>query len=179
MAKALVVLANGFEETEAVAIIDVLRRAGVAVTAAGLSDGPVRGSHDIVVQTDAPLSAVQDQPFDALVLPGGMPGARHLAEDARVLELVRSFVAAKKLTAAICAAPIVLEAAGVLSGVRATAYPGHKIPSASYVEEPVVEDGPIVTSRGVGTVLEFALTLVRRLVSPEARDEHARRLLTR
>ncbi|HWA77971.1 MAG TPA: DJ-1 family glyoxalase III [Polyangiaceae bacterium] len=177
MANALLLLAEGFEETEAVTVIDVLRRAGIAVTVAALHASPVRGSHDIALVADTTLTDVQEQSFDALVLPGGMPGAKHLREDSRVLELVRRFVAAGKLTAAVCAGPTVLEAAGVLTGRRATSYPGHALPSAVYQEAAVVEDGPIVTSRGVGTSLEFALALVARLADTETAELHRARLL--
>lgn len=177
MANVLVPLANGFEEIEAVTIIDVLRRAGVVVTVAGLADGPARGSHDIVLEPDTTLDAVRAASFDAVVLPGGMPGAKHLSEDPRVLEIVRRSVESGRLTAAICAAPIVLEAAGVLKGVRATSYPGHALPSARYSEDSVVEDGVIVTSRAAGTAMEFALALVTRLVSPAKARELTERML--
>lgn len=168
MARALVLLAEGFEEIEAVTIADVLRRAGVSVTLASLKDRVVRGSHAIAVAADATLEEAPAGDYDALILPGGMPGAKHLAEDSRVLELVRSFVGQGKLTAAICAAPTVLEAAGVLDGVRATSYPGYELPSAHYLEDRVVLDGSILTSRGPGTAIDFALALVQRLVTPEA-----------
>jgi 4-methyl-5(b-hydroxyethyl)-thiazole monophosphate biosynthesis len=178
MAKALLLLAEGFEEIEAVTIIDVLRRAEILVTVAALVSSPVRGAHGIVVAADTTLALVDSESFDALVLPGGMPGAKHLREDARVLELVRRFVQANKLTAAICAAPTALEAAGVLSGRRATSYPGHALPSANYQDDSVVEDGPLLTSRGVGTALEFALALVTRLAGPtSAADQRASLLM--
>ncbi len=162
--KALVLLAEGFEETEAVTVIDVLRRAGVEVTAAALGESPVRGSHGIALVADALLDAVDVAAFDAVVLPGGMPGARHLADDPRVLELLRAADRANKTIAAVCAAPIALEAAGVLAGRRATAYPGHPIPSARVSDDRVVVDGNVITSRSVGTALEFALATVEQLV---------------
>ena len=177
MAKALVLLAEGFEEIEAVTIADVLRRADVSVTLAALRQSPVRGSHALELVADTTLDRIEASEFDALVLPGGMPGARHLAEDERVLELVRSFVARKKLTAAICAAPTVLDAAGVLEGVRATAYPGFALPHAQFSESRVVEDGGIVTSRGPGTAIDFSLKLVERLLGAEIAEQHRARLL--
>lgn len=171
MASALLLLADGFEEIEAVTVIDVLRRASVDVTIAALGSSPVRGSHGIAVAADTTLSEAQGQAFDAVILPGGMPGSLHLKDDPRVLELVRRQAAAGKLTAAICAAPIALEAAGVLAGRRATSYPGEELPSARSSEERVVEDGPIVTSRGPGTAIDFALALAARLVgAPVARS---------
>jgi 4-methyl-5(b-hydroxyethyl)-thiazole monophosphate biosynthesis len=177
MSKVVLVLAEGFEEIEAVTAIDVLRRAGVQVTIAGLEAGAVRGSHDIAIVAERPIDGVSAANFDALLLPGGMPGAAHLRDDARVKALVQAFAGAGKLCAAICAAPIALEAAGVLAGRRATSYPGFELPSASYVNENVVTDGNLVTSRGVGTALEFALTLVERLVDAETAAQLRQRML--
>jgi len=177
MPKAIVVLAEGFEEIEAVTVLDVLRRAGVTVTAAALSGQAVRGAHDIVVHADVTLDAVDGMDFDALVLPGGQPGSTHLQRDPHVLSLVRRFVSASKLTAAICAAPTVLESAGVLSGRRATCYPGYELPSARYEESAVVEDGCIVTSRGAGTAFDFSLALVRRLCGASLAQTTAEKLL--
>jgi 4-methyl-5(b-hydroxyethyl)-thiazole monophosphate biosynthesis len=174
--KALVPLAEGFEELEAVTIIDVLRRAGVEVTVAALAASPVTGSHAIRVEADATLAAVADGDFDAVVLAGG-PGAKRLREDERVKEVVRRAARAGRLVAAVCAAPTVLEAAGVLQGKRATVYPGNLLPSAFEVAERVVVDGKIVTSRGPGTALEFALTVVRELVGAAKAEELARAML--
>src|SRR6185503_14646296 len=106
MSKAVVVLAEGFEEIEAVTAIDVLRRAGVEVTIAGLEAGAVCGSHDISVIAERPIERVTVADFDALILPGGMPGAARLRDDSRVKALVQAFAKAGKLCAAICAAPI-------------------------------------------------------------------------
>lgn len=177
MAHAVIVLAEGFEEIEAVTIADVLRRSGVSVTLASLGGERVEGSHAIVLAADASLDQLRAEDYQALILPGGMPGAKHLAEDSRVLDWVRSFVTDRKLTAAICAAPTVLEAAGVLEGVRATSYPGYELPSADYRDDRVVEDGWIVTSRGPGTAIEFSLALVRRLVGPDRSEKIGRALL--
>jgi 4-methyl-5(b-hydroxyethyl)-thiazole monophosphate biosynthesis len=165
--RVLVPLAEGFEEIEAVTIVDVLRRASIEVVTAALARNPVRGSHGIAVSADARLDDVLGEEFDAVVLPGGMPGSRTLRDDERVLRIVRGLHARNKLVAAVCAAPIVLEAAGVLSGKRATSYPGNELPSARYVEERVVVDGELVTSRGPGTALEFALALVEKLAGPD------------
>jgi 4-methyl-5(b-hydroxyethyl)-thiazole monophosphate biosynthesis len=161
--RALVPLAEGFEELEAVTIIDVLRRAGVEVTVAALGTSPVQGSHAIRVEADTTLDAVQEETFDAVVLPGG-PAAKRLRDDERVKAVLRRAAGEGRLVAAVCAAPIALEAAGVLSGKRATVYPGNALPSAEQVEERVVVDGRVVTSRGPGTALEFALTVVSELV---------------
>lgn len=174
--QALVPLAEGFEELEAVTIIDVLRRAGVEVTVAALATSPVTGSHAIRVEADALLAAVQGDAFDAVVLPGG-PGAKRLRDDERVKAVVRRLAGEGRLVAAVCAAPIALEAAGVLAGKRATVYPGNTLPSAEQVEARVVVDGSIITSRGPGTALEFALAVVAALAGPLRAAEIARAML--
>ena len=173
----LVPLAEGFEEIEAVVIIDVLRRAGVEVRVAGLERGPVTGSHGITVATDCSLDEVEADELAMLVLPGGMPGAANLERDARILELVRELESSGRTVAAICAAPRVLAAAGVLRGRTATAYPSVRaqLTGAEVVDRPrVVRSGPVVTSQGVGTALEFALELVSELAGPaKARELRA------
>jgi protein deglycase len=161
--RVLVPLADGFEEIEAVTIVDVLRRASIEVVTAALGDRDVRGSHGITLRADVRLDEVSSERFDAVVLPGGMPGSKTLRDDERLRKIVQRAAGAGKLVAAICAAPIALEAAGVLAGKRATSYPGNELPSARYVEERVVADGSLVTSRGPGTALEFSLALVERL----------------
>jgi protein deglycase len=176
MKTALLLLADGFEEIEAVTLIDVLRRGDVAVTTASLAGKHVRGSHDIVIESDASLERVAVENFDALVLPGG-PAAKTLREDARVQGAIQAAAAAGKLLAAVCAAPTALEAAGVLNGKRATSYPGNPLPSAQFVEERVVEDGNIVTSRGPGTTMAFALKLVERLSGAAVAKTTAEKLL--
>jgi protein deglycase len=176
---AVVLLAEGFEEIEAVTIVDVLRRAGVKVTTAALGASPVMGSHGIALVADRSLDGVAVADFDAVVLPGGMPGSRHLKEDARVLSLLSEAARSNKIVAAVCAAPIALEAAGVLAGRRATSYPGHELPSAHYSEDRVVVDENLVTSRGPGTSLEFSLALVEKLAGADAKERLARAMLVR
>jgi protein deglycase len=176
MKTALLLLAEGFEEIEAVTIIDVLRRGDVAVTTASLAGKHVRGSHDITIESDTLLDRVSVDNFDALVLPGG-PAAKTLREEPRVQATIKQAVAANKLVAAVCAAPTALEVAGVLKGRRATSYPGNPLPSADFVEERVVEDGNIVTSRGPGTTMAFALKLVERLSGAEVAKTTADKLL--
>ncbi len=177
MARVLVPLAEGFEEIEAVTIIDVLRRAEIDVTVAALTVSPVRGAHDVVISADTTLEAASAQSFDAIVLPGGTAGSQRLREDRRLLDLLRRHAEQGKLTAAICAAPTALEAAGLLKQRRATSYPGNALPSAQYSEERVVEDGNIVTSRAPGTALEFALALVARLAGESAKSTQRANLL--
>jgi len=180
--KILVPLAEGFEETEAVAVIDVLRRAGLDVTTAGLAPGLVRGAHAIALAPDASLDELDLVAFTAVVLPGGMPGTRELAADGRVLGLVRRLFAEGRTTAAICAAPLVLQAAGVLGATPITSHPSVRaeLQGAALRDEPrVVASGPVVTSQGPGTALEFALVLVGRLAGPERAREIARAMLVR
>src|SRR5260221_8963680 len=166
MATALVLRSDGFEEIEAVTIIDVLRRGEVAVTTASLSGRHVKGSHAIVVEADVLFDGVSVDDFDALVLPGG-PAAKTLREDARAQATIKRAAAAGKVVAAVCAAPTALEVAGVLAGKRATVYPGNRLPSAQFVEESVVADGNFITSRGPGTSMAFALEIVKRLSGAE------------
>jgi DJ-1 family protein len=176
---ALVPIAPGFEEIETAAIVDVLRRAGVDVTLAGLGGaGPVRGSRGISFVPDAAFEAASHD-VEVLVLPGGMKNAEALAADDRITALVRERVAAGRLTAAICAAPLALEAAGVLAGRQFTSYPGveQRISAGPASSDRVVDAGVLVTSRGPGTAIAFALHLVERLVGPKIRAEVADALL--
>jgi len=180
MARVLVPLAEGFEEIEAVTVIDILRRAGVEVLTAGLEAGPVTGSHGIPVTPDGSLAEMLDEDFDMMVLPGGLPGADHLENDPRVASLLRRLADSGRFTAAICAAPKVLAAAGLLDGRTATSFPGfldpERTPGLELSEAPVVEDGPVITSRGPGTAMDFALALVERLEGRNARDSVEGRL---
>jgi 4-methyl-5(b-hydroxyethyl)-thiazole monophosphate biosynthesis len=164
--KVLVVLAEGFEEIEAVTVVDVLRRAGHDVKLAGISCGPANGAHGIKIETDISIEKYNEIP-DLLILPGGMPGAQNLAESPKVMELIQKTSTAKKLIGAICAAPAVtLVPAGVLNLKKATCFPGFERrfpPSVTFVKDRVVVDGNVVTSRGPGSALEFAIELVRQL----------------
>jgi 4-methyl-5(b-hydroxyethyl)-thiazole monophosphate biosynthesis len=180
--RVLVPLAEGFEEIEAVVIVDVLRRAGVEVVLASLAEsgGLVRGAHGIALQADAALGAQRALDYDAIVLPGGMPGSAHLAQDERVLRLLREAHGGGKRVAAICAAPSVLARAGLLEGVPATAYPAFqdKLAGAHVrAHERVVRAGRILTSQGVGSALEFALALVTELVGAQRAAELARAMV--
>lgn len=162
-----VLLAEGFEEVEAIAVVDVLRRAGVDVVTAAAQGpaGPVRGSHQITVLADAALRDLQPQALAMVVLPGGMPGSSHLAANPAVLDLLRAVHQAGGTVAAICAAPIALQAAGLLTGRRVTCYPGFEkqLSGAVCTGASVQRDGRVVTSRGPGTALLFALELLRVL----------------
>lgn len=173
MAKVLVPLADGCEELEAVTLIDLLRRAGIEVVVAGLKPGIVKASRGVHLVPDMTLDLALQDDYDMLVLPGGMPGAQHLREDARIIERVRQMAAAGRYTAAICAAPTVLLAAGVLEGRTATSYPGFldamNPPGVRVSTAPVVVDGSVITSRGPGTAMEFALTLIETLAGAAVR----------
>lgn len=175
MPTALVLLAEGFEEIEVFTPVDLLRRAGVEVTIVSLADhGHVTGRNGITVHADAALSAVGDHLFDLLFLPGG-PGVKNLRADPRVGAVVGLHAAAGKWLAAICAAPTVLNAAGLLDGRRYTAHfsVAGELP-AILADQRVVADGNILTSRGAGTALDFGLLLVEKLVSPEKAAEVSR-----
>ncbi|WP_255304634.1 DJ-1 family glyoxalase III [Sporolactobacillus terrae] len=166
MKRFLVLLAKGFEETEAVTAIDVLRRGGVDVVLASVADTPlVEGSRKIVVKADVSIDSEGLFDFDGIYLPGGAKGAKTLRDDARAQKLIRAYKEKGKLVAAICAAPIALEQAGVLKGETATSNPDFKdhIKQAAYHEEPIVVSGKLLTSRAAGTTLPFALEILRQL----------------
>lgn len=170
--RVLVPLAEGFEEIEAVTVIDVLRRAGVEVVAAGLKPGPVKASRGVVVVPDALLDDVLEHSFDMIVLPGGMPGAKTLGTDERILGLLQRARERQRWVAAICAAPaMVLQPSGFLSGIRSTGHPSLSDKVPSYTDQRVVTHGRLVTSQAPGTSMEFALELVRQLCGePKARE---------
>ena len=173
MPKVLVPLAQGCEELEAVTIIDILRRAGIEVVSAGLDAQPVRASRGTLLIPDTTLEAALKQSFDMVVLPGGQPGSNNLKADARIIKLVQNMAQQGKYVAAICAAPIVLATAGLLDGKRATSFPFALdiFPKVQQHNKAVVEDGKLITSRGPGTAMDFALILVERLLGKAKRDE--------
>lgn len=175
MPRVLIPLAQGCEELEAVTIIDLLRRAEIEVVTAGLEDGPVKGSRGTVLLPDTTLDAVMDEAFDMMVLPGGLPGSDHLDRDPRVHEMLRRLDAAGSFTAAICAAPKVLANAGLLDGKSATSYPGavtiDQYPRVNILGSAVVTDGKVITSRGAGTAMDFALQLIESLSGKDRRDQ--------
>lgn len=175
MASVLVPLAQGCEELEAVTVVDLLRRAGIRVVTAGLDDRPVRASRGMVLIPDTTLNDVLGESFDMIVLPGGQPGATNLGKDERVTGLLRQMARAGKYTAAICAAPKVLAQSGLLEGRRATSFPGSvepgSVPGLDYVDDPVVVDGKVITSRGPGTAMDFALQLIESLAGHPKRQE--------
>jgi 4-methyl-5(b-hydroxyethyl)-thiazole monophosphate biosynthesis len=175
MARVLVPLAQGCEELEAITITDLLTRAGIEVVTAGLDDKPVKASRGMVLMPDHNLDDVMDQEFEMIVLPGGLPGADHLNADPRIHQIIKHLNQQNKITAAICAAPRVLATAGILDNKKATSFPGalDNFPTnnMSYLEDAVVIDGNVITSRGPGTAMDFALTLIEKLAGKAKRDE--------
>ncbi len=175
---ALVPVADGSEELEAVAIIDTLRRAGATVTVVAVGDRrEVTCSRGVKLTADARLADLADASFDLIALPGGMPGAQHLHDSPDLTARLRAHAAADGLLAAICAAPVVvLGRHGLLGERRVTAHPSveAELPVVQRSVDRVVVDRGLVTSRGAGTALEFALALVEQLLGRERRDEVAR-----
>lgn len=167
-------LAEGFEELEAVTLINLLRRAEFQVDTVSISDKrEVAGSKGITIVADRVFAKENFSDIDFILLPGGMPGVKNLSEKKELLSLIKDFNDKKKHIGAICAAPYVLECAGILKGRKATSYPGwkEKMPSASYSEDAVVVDGNIITSRGVGTAIDMALKIVDIIKGTENKEK--------
>lgn len=175
MATVLVPLAQGCEELEAITVIDLLRRAGIEVVTASLDGQPVRASRGVTLIADTALDPIMDQEFDMIVLPGGSLGADHLDRDPRIRALLVKMAKHDKYTAAICAAPKVLGHAELLRGRKATGYPGvldtMGLTEVTLSNEAVVKDGKVITSRGPGTAMDFALSLIETLLGKAKRDE--------
>jgi 4-methyl-5(b-hydroxyethyl)-thiazole monophosphate biosynthesis len=175
MSHVLVPLAQGCEELEAITITDLLVRAGITVTTCGLDDQPVKASRGITIIPDTSIDKVLNQSFDLIVLPGGLPGADHLRDNAQIQTLLKKQAADNKYIAAICAAPKALAQAGVLEGKKATSFPGVLAaldnPNIDISENAVEIDGNIITSRSAGTAMEFALSLIELLEGKIKREE--------
>lgn len=175
----LVLLAEGFEETEAVTVIDVLRRGGVEVVLCSLGDALVEGSRHIVIQADTTIDSDGLTDFDGIYLPGGAKGAATLRDDERTQKLIRFYKDNLKKVAAICAAPIALERAGILKGEKVTSNPDFRshIKDADYSEDPVVVSGNIITSRAAGTALPIGLEILRQMGLEEEAAQVSRDML--
>jgi len=175
MKKVLVPLAAGFEELEAVTIIDLLRRANISVTVAGLDDGAITGSRGTRILPDEVLDASSASDYDMIVLPGGLPGADNLNSDSRIHDLLKQMSSSGRFIAAICAAPKVLATAGLLDNKQVTSFPGalsgviaegmHNTGMA------IAIDGNVITSRGPGTAMDFSLELIQLLAGAETRKQ--------
>ncbi len=169
MKKVVMILAQGFEEIEAITLIDILRRVDIKVVVASLKDQEVVGSHEIIIKTDILIHEINADEFDMILLPGGLPNAEILANHEQVKALLKKFDAKNKLIGAICAAPLALAKAGVLKK-HYTCYPGFEkaIAHEGYDDKQnVVIDENIFTSRGPATAFEFALQIVKKLVLPQ------------
>lgn len=178
--RTFLIAADGFEEVEGLTVVDLLRRAGFVCDIVSLSDGEtVTGSHGIRIGADRLFSDIHPEDYDAMVLPGGLRGTEALKADGRVLSLLQCMHDAGKLTAAVCAAPTVLAEAGLLEGLRATCYPGmeENLTGALPCTDSVVRDGTVITSRGLGTSIAFALAVIACLDSREHAAEIARRIV--
>lgn len=170
MKKVAVLLADGFEEVEAITAVDFLRRAGIEVILTSIAELKVTGSHDVVILADTTLDALSDD-LDGIILPGGMPGGSNLAQSKALIALIGKMNKSNKLLAAICAAPaLVLGKSGLLEGRKFTCYPGfeNEISGANFSTESVVLDGNILTSRGPGTAAEFAIAIIEYLLGIDA-----------
>lgn len=167
MKKVIVVLSAGFEELEAVTVIDLLRRANISVEVVGLRDVQLTGSRGITMLCDEVFDYYSDLDFDAVIMVGGMDNAMNLSQDEDVLKLLNEYMSKNKLVAGICATPaIVFSQAGILHGRRVTCYPSDSLVlniDGEYVDEPCVVDGNLITSQSPDTAMEFALTIINYL----------------
>jgi protein deglycase len=175
MSKVLVPLAQGCEELEAITITDLLVRAGIEVTTASLDDEIVTASRGTRIIADTNINDVRNNSYDLIVLPGGLPGADHLRDNEIVQSLLKKQARENKFIAAICAAPKALAQAGLLDNRSATGYPGVlsslKLPNTAIKDSAIEIDGNIITSRGPGTAMDFALTLIEILEGKDKRNE--------
>lgn len=175
MAKVYIFLAEGFEEIEGLTVVDLLRRAKIDISTVSVTGNKlVTGSHNITITADLMFEDADYKDADLLALPGGLPGTNHLMEHKGLKALLKSFNENGKALAAICAAPKVLGINGILKGKNAVCYPGHEdsLIGANLVDAPVVTDGNIITSRGMGTSIDFALSIIKYL----AGEEQARKI---
>ena len=163
MKKVCVLLAEGFEEVEALTVSDIMRRANVPCDLVSMKDKTVKSSHGVVVEADKIFD--ENMEYDLVVLPGGMPGASNLRDDARVIRFIKNQNKSNKLIGAICAAPIVLGKAGLTEGLNMTSYPGYEdeLPNCDYLVDAVIVDKNIITSRGPATAMAFAYKLLEEL----------------
>ena len=176
MSKVYIFFADGFEDIEGLTVVDLMRRAGIDIQTVSIKETKeIRTSHGIDLLTDRTFGECDFSDADMLVIPGGMPGTNYLRDHEGLAELLKKQYEAGKWVAAICAAPSVFGGLGFLKDRKATSYPGclDGIPVGEYTEEPVAVDGNVVTSRGVGTAIAFALKLIEVLISKEKADEIA------
>lgn len=180
MAKTALILAEGFEEIEALTAVDLLRRAEIGCKMLSLTgEEQVTGSHGITVTADGGFPGEDLSDYDGIILPGGLRGTAKLRESTALADLLRAFAGAGKLTAAICAAPTVLAAAGLLQGRRAVCYPGmeEQLTGAQVERVPAVRDGNVITGRGAGASVDFALAIVRYFCGEAEADALAKKIV--
>lgn len=181
MAHVLIPLAQGCEELEAVTLIDLLRRAGITVTTASLDTQTVQASRGVKLLADCVLDDVLETDFDMIILPGGQPGTNNLNQSNALHELIQQHYGMGKAIAAICAAPLVLAHAGILNGKKATCFPGvltpDKWPSIDLLDQATVIDGQVFTSKGPGTAMDFALSIIEFLTNSKTKDDVERGLV--
>jgi len=180
MAKLGIFMADGCEEIEGLTVVDILRRAGIGIDMIAVSNEPVvHGAHNINFAADVMAKDADYEAYDGIVLPGGMPGTLHLTEDEMVNAVIKKYASEGKLVSAICAAPSVLGLAGLLEGKHATSYPGwaEKMTGCIYETEAVVRDGNIITSRGMGTAIAFALAIITYFQNEEAAEAMAKSIM--
>lgn len=181
MGRVIVFLAEGFEEVEALTVVDYLRRVDIVVDTVSITDGrQVKGAHDIVVVADKTIEELGDlENYTTVVIPGGMPGATNLRDNERVTNIVKEIYEKQQLVAAICAGPIVLHRAGILDDKLVTSFPGfeEELSGAVYTGKKVERDGNIITSRGPFYAVDFALEIVDYLLGGEKLEELKKSIL--
>lgn len=180
MKKAVVFLANGFEDIEALATVDILRRGGVDVTVAGVTGEIVTSSHNLKVVTDKLADDINAEDYDAVICPGGMPGATNLKDSQKVIDVLKEAYEKGKIVSAICAAPMVLEKAGVLASKDFTMYPGMEgyAPSGNYKDNKfVVKDGSVITGAGPAATFDYAFEILANLQGQEIANQVAQGML--
>ena len=180
MAKLGIFMADGCEEIEGLTVVDILRRGGIEIDMIAIANKKmIHGSHGINFEADVMAKDADYASYDGIVLPGGMHGTLRLTADTVVNEVIKTYAAEGKLVSAICAAPSVLGLAGLLEGKHATSYPGwgEKMPGCIYETEKVVKDGNIITSRGMGTAIDFALAILAYYQNAAAAEEMAQRIM--
>ncbi len=173
MAQALIFLAPGYEEVEMLTVVDMLRRAKISVDMVSITDRlEVTSSHQVTIKADTLFSDADFHEAQALILPGGIPGTPNLRAYGPLCDKLKEFAAAGKTVAAVCAAPTVLASLGILEGKKATCYPSFadKLESGEYVKQPYVVDGNVITSRGMGTCIEFAGAIITQLKDKDTAD---------
>jgi 4-methyl-5(b-hydroxyethyl)-thiazole monophosphate biosynthesis len=169
MASAMVILADGFEEIEAIAPIDLLRRAGIDVLVAGLGKKQIKSARDVEIVCDEIFDIKKHCDFDAIILPGGMPGTTNLMENDDVIQAVKNYFVAEKFCCAICAAPKILAKAGILKKRKFTCFPSVEkdISDAEYLDDAVVQDENIITGKAAGTSIDFTYVIIANLLNEE------------